>query len=142
MPNIDKDILNGWDVVVIDDDPNSLTVASTVLAHYGASVHKATNGQEGLDRVREVRPRFIVCDISMPVMDGWTFITEIKKLPVLQDIPVIALTAHAMPGDRSKAIAAGFHNHMTKPLTPATFMSDLLLLLEDIPETAQYLLKP
>jgi CheY-like chemotaxis protein len=72
----------------------------------------------------------------MPVMDGWEFMNTIKRDRRTLDIPVIALTAHAMPGDRERAITAGFHNYLTKPLTPATFMRDLLSLLVDVPELA------
>jgi CheY-like chemotaxis protein len=72
----------------------------------------------------------------MPVMDGWTMIDELKRDPSTQTIPAIALTAHAMIGDREKAIAAGYHNYLSKPLTPATFMKDLLRLLNDIPGQA------
>jgi len=142
MSEIAQDVLSGWDVLVIDDDFHSLTIAATILKHYGATVYQARDGKEGLKQARAVGPRFIISDLSMPEMDGWEFIGVLKKDRALQDIPAIALTAHAMPGDRTRAIAAGFHNYLTKPLTPATFMSDLLLLLEDIPEISQYLSSP
>jgi CheY-like chemotaxis protein len=69
----------------------------------------------------------------MPVMDGWALVEELKQDRGLSTIPAIALTAHAMIGDRERAINAGFHNYLTKPLTPATFMRDLVRLLTDIP---------
>jgi CheY-like chemotaxis protein len=134
MPSqIRRDILNTWDVVVIDDEPDSLEVASRILRFYGANVHTATNGKEGLELIRRVRPRFVISDLSMPVMDGWEMLFEIQQERFVAEIPVIALTAHAMVGDRTRAIEAGFHNYLTKPLTPATFMSDLLRLLLDVP---------
>ena len=130
---ISKDILKDWDVLVIDDDPMSLQVATMLLKHHGARVHTATNGKEGLDSARTLRPRFIISDLSMPVMDGWALVEELKQDRGLSTIPAIALTAHAMIGDRERAINAGFHNYLTKPLTPATFMRDLVRLLTDIP---------
>jgi CheY-like chemotaxis protein len=136
MGTIRRDILNGWNVLVVDDEPDSLDVASRILKHYGAQVHTATNGQEGLEAVRKLRPRFIISDLSMPVLDGWGFLEELKRNRDTLEIPVIALTAHAMVGDRQRAIVAGFHNYLTKPLTPATFMTDLVRLLDDIPEFA------
>ena len=139
MSDIRRDILSGWNVLVVDDEPDSLDVACRILRHYGAEVHTATNGQEGLQAVRSVRPRFVISDLSMPVMDGWGFLQEMKRNRDTLEIPVIALTAHAMVGDRQKAIVAGFHNHLTKPLTPATFMTDLLRVLDDIPELAAIL---
>jgi CheY-like chemotaxis protein len=128
--------LRGWNIVVVDDDPDSLDVATMILEYYGANVHTATNGKEGLTLIQLVRPRFVISDLSMPMMDGWGLIEEIKRDPSLSQIPVVALTAHAMLGHREKAIAQGFHNYLTKPLTPETFMHDLLSLLIDIPVLA------
>jgi CheY-like chemotaxis protein len=131
---IRRDILTGWEVAVIDDEPDSLEVATRILRFYGATVQTATNGQDGLALIRRVRPKFVISDLSMPVMDGWEMLYEIQQDRHVSEIPVIALTAHAMVGDRARAIEAGFHNYLTKPLTPATFMSDLLRLLLDVPE--------
>ena len=129
-----RDILEGWDILIVEDDPSSLDVALRLLKHYGATVHIAENGQEGLDQIRKVSPKFVISDLSMPVMDGWIMINRIKNDRAISDIPIIALTAHAMIGDRERAIAAGFHNYLSKPLSPATFIHDLLNLLVDIPE--------
>jgi len=137
MPTqIRRDILHNWQVLVVEDEPDSLEVAERILKHYGATVYTAANGKEALDVLRAVRPRFIISDLSMPVMDGWELLYRLKRDRPTLDIPVIALTAHAMMGDRERAIAAGFHNYLTKPLTPATFIKDLLRLLTDIPEFA------
>jgi len=129
-----RDILQDWPVLVVEDDPASMEIAAFMLRHYGAKVDTATNGAEGLALARTSLPRFILTDMSMPILDGWTMLEEMKKDRKLSSIPVIALTAHAMPGDREKAIAAGCHNYLTKPLTAATFINSLLNLLVDIPE--------
>lgn len=139
MQEIPRDLLAGWDVVVLDDEEDSLEVAEIILLEYGANVYTAENGLEGLERVREVKPRLVISDLSMPEMDGWGFIASMKDERELSEIPVIALTAHAMVGDRERAIVAGFHNYLTKPLTVDTFMSDLVKLLVDIPVLVQYL---
>ena len=133
MANISRSLLEGWDVVVVDDEPFSRDIATRILKFYGAIVWTAQNGREALEVVASVKPRFIISDISMPVMDGWEFIQRIKTDRETLEIPVIALTAHAMVGDREKAIAAGFHNYLSKPLNPATFMGELLALLVDVP---------
>jgi two-component system response regulator len=102
-------------------------------------VYTASNGKEGLKVTQEVQPRFVISDLSMPVMDGWGFINAVKNDRRLAHTPVIALTAHAMIGDRERAIAVGFHNYLTKPLTVDTFMADLVRLLVDIPELSEEL---
>lgn len=134
-----KDLLVGWDIVVIDDEEDSLMVAQLILDEYGASTHTGSNGQEGLEVIRRVMPRFVISDLSMPVLDGWGVINKMQSDPVLKNIPAIALTAHAMVGDRERAVAAGFHNYLTKPLTVETFIQDLVNLLVDIPELANQL---
>jgi CheY-like chemotaxis protein len=136
---ISRDVLQNWVVLVVDDDIHSIRISSMILKHYGANVHTASDGAQGLAIARETRPRFIIADLSMPVMDGWTMIDRLKKDRTTLDIPIIALTAHAMVGDRERAIAAGCHNYMTKPLTPATFMQDLLYLLVDVPQLSALL---
>jgi len=137
-PQIRRDLLKDWNVLVLDDEPDNLEVATRVLSFYGARVHTAANGKEGLEILRTLHPpaRFIISDLSMPVMDGWEFLHELKKDRSTMDIPVFALTAHAMAGDRERGIQAGFHNYLTKPFAPATFMSNLMTLLIDIPEFA------
>ena len=128
MTTLSQNLLSGWDVMIIDDEEDSLEVAEIILTEYGANVHQASNGQEALTLLKSVRPKFIISDLSMPVLDGWGFVHAVKSDVHLADIPVIALTAHAMIGDRERGIAAGFHNYLTKPLT-----------LVDIPELAQEL---
>ena len=75
----------------------------------------------------------------MPGMDGWDFLNALREHVEYNEIPVIALTAHAMKGDRERAIAAGFHNYLTKPLTATTFMDQLLKLMLDIPVLTHFL---
>jgi CheY-like chemotaxis protein len=134
MIDVPKDVLSDWDIVVIDDEEDSLMVAQIVLDEYGANTHIASNGEEGLEAIRKVRPRFVICDLSMPVLDGWGVVANMQRDPALMNIPAIALTAHAMVGDRERAIAAGFHNYLTKPLTVETFIHDLVSLIVDIPK--------
>ncbi len=139
LQQIPDDLLTGWEVVVIDDEEDSLEVAEVILQEYGATVHTANNGSDGLNLVKQVHPRFVISDLSMPIMDGWGFIAGLKADPEVARIPAIALTAHAMIGDRERAVNAGFHNYLTKPLTVDTFMADLVRLLIDIPELVEYL---
>src|SRR5690242_12498629 len=98
MPKLPKNILQDWNILVIDDEPDSLEVINMILSFYGAKVTVAANGQEGLEAIARERPRFIISDLSMPMVDGWGLIEEMKRNRALSEIPVIALTAHAMIG--------------------------------------------
>lgn len=128
-----KGLLKGWSVLLIDDEEDSLELARYILEFYGATVTTASDGHEGLEKCRSLKPEFVISDISMPKVDGWEFIKQLKADPNLANIPVIALTAHALRGDKERAIQAGFNNYLTKPLTANTFMLDLLQLLMVIP---------
>lgn len=141
MFKLSSDLLKDWKVLVIDDEVDSLLVAQMLLERCGARVITANNGKEGYAMAEKHHPRFILSDLSMPVLDGWGFNAEMQKDPALREIPIIALTAHAMPGDREKAIAAGFHNYLTKPLMPRTFIQNLLKLLMDVPDIHEYLIQ-
>ncbi len=129
-------LMAGWTVLVVDDEPDSLDVAGTLLEMVGVNVLTANNGKEGLQQAKTHLPEFIISDLSMPEMSGWEMLRHLKEDLSTQDIPVIALTAHAMRGDHERVLAAGFHNYLSKPLHPETFIDDLLRLLIDIPQMA------
>jgi two-component system, cell cycle response regulator DivK len=124
--------LQGWDVVVVEDEVDSLDIAEILLTSYGANVYTAADGAAGLEVIQKVRPKMVISDLSMPKLDGWGLLEKLKQNRATMDIPVIALTAHAMAGDRDKAIAAGFHNYLTKPLTVETFLQDMIRIVADI----------
>lgn len=126
--------LNGWKVLVVDDEQDNSMVAKLLLEMAGALVDTAVNGKEGLSKIRADRPHFVLCDLSMPVMDGWSVIREMNQDRALSDIPVIALTAHAMSGDRERAIQAGFANYISKPLDPDKFINQLVNLVVNVPQ--------
>jgi CheY-like chemotaxis protein len=139
MP-IPNNVLDGWKVVVVEDEADSLEVATLLLEMYGAQVIGARNGKEGIDLIRQHRPNFVISDLSMPEMSGWELIEALKhEERVLAEIPVIALTAHAMDHDRRKAIEVGFHNFITKPLQPEKFVTQVIAILSvDLPELRAY----
>jgi two-component system, cell cycle response regulator DivK len=127
-------VLSGWVVLVVDDEEDSLEVARLLLQKAGAKVLTASDGQAALDCLHESKPHFILSDMSMPEVSGWQLIDQLNRNRATSNIPVIALTAHAMAGDRERAIAAGFMNYITKPLDPDKFLQQLLALLVEIPE--------
>jgi CheY-like chemotaxis protein len=135
MP-IPNNVLDGWKVVVVEDEADSLEVATLLLEMYGAEVIGARNGREGIAMIQKHRPNFVISDLSMPEMSGWELIETLNQGERdLAEIPVIALTAHAMDHDRRKAIEAGFQNFITKPLQPEKFVSQVIAILAvDSPE--------
>src|SRR5438067_2429961 len=98
--NVSDTLLKGWKVLVVDDEPDSVLVAQSLLEMCGADVMTATNGKSGFELAKESRPQFIISDLSMPEMSGWQMLHELNNTLATQNIPVIALTAHAMVGDR------------------------------------------
>jgi len=138
--NVDESILQGLQILVVDDEPDNLEVVVVLLQMFDADVLIASNGQEALEMARDFQPKFIISDLSMPVMSGWEMIHILKNDPKTKDIPVIALTAHAMTGDKQRVLAAGFHNYLSKPLQPATFIRDFLQLVMNTPVMAELML--
>lgn len=138
--NVDESVLQGLQILVVDDEPDNLEVVVVLLQMYDADVLIASNGQEALEMARDFQPKFIISDLSMPVMSGWEMIHILKNDPKTKAIPVIALTAHAMTGDKQRVLAAGFHNYLSKPLQPATFIRDFLHLVMDTPAMAELML--
>lgn len=134
MSKVSRDVLKDWEILVVEDEIDNQEVAKRLLKRYGATVHIADNGQHALEKLKEITPHFILSDLSMPELDGWGLIYELQKDRATAEIPIFALTAHAMKGDRERAIAVGFYNYLTKPLTPATFIDDLLGVLKAVPQ--------
>lgn len=114
-----------WIVLIVDDEPDNRVIAEKVLAFGGAKVQTAVHGEDGLKRLAEINPSFILLDLSMPVMDGWEMLKAIRANPRTASIPVIALTAHAMAGDRERVIEAGFNGYIAKPFRLGSFISDI-----------------
>jgi CheY-like chemotaxis protein len=108
--------LHGARVLLVEDHVLNQELAMEVLGNAGMEVTLAVNGQEAVDLVERQEFDGILMDIQMPVMDGYTATREIRKKPGLDDLPIIAITANAMAGDRDKALAAGMNDHIPKPL--------------------------
>jgi two-component system cell cycle response regulator len=138
-PTIRDNMLSGWTVLVVDDEPDSIQVLELLLARYGAQVFTAKNGSEGLTLARQQQPRLIITDLSMPQVSGWEMFETLQHDVAMRQIPVIALTAHAMAGDREKVLRAGFAYYLTKPLRPKSFIGELMAILRQIPQLAAFL---
>ena len=108
-------------ILLVEDNEMNRDMLSRRLERKGYEVVIAVNGQEGVELVSSTRPDLILMDLSLPIIDGWEATRRIKADPATASIPVIALTAHAMAGDRERAFAAGFDAYLTKPIDVVTF---------------------
>jgi CheY-like chemotaxis protein len=103
-------------VLVVDDDESNRYMLSRRLEFRGYLVVTATDGREAVERARTEAPCLILMDVTLPVLDGLAATRELKSVPELRGIPVIALTAHAGPEDRDRAREAGCDDYDTKPI--------------------------
>ena len=103
-------------ILLVEDNEMNRDMLSRRLARHGHVVIIAVDGQQALDVVRTERPDVVLMDISLPVLDGWEATRRLRADPAIAQVPVIALTAHAMPGDRQKAMDAGCDDYATKPV--------------------------
>lgn len=108
-------------LLVIEDNPDNLELMSYLLKAFGHQVATAIDGAEGLAAARRDRPDLIVCDVHLPKMDGYEVARELKADRALRRIPLLAVTALAMVGDRDKVLAAGFDGYLAKPIDPPEF---------------------
>jgi two-component system cell cycle response regulator DivK len=112
-------------ILVIEDDPNTLELMIYLLDAFGHSPLTAGNGVAGMTLASAERPDLIVCDIQLPELDGYGVARALAEDPRLSTIPLIAITALAMVGDRERILAAGFDGYMSKPIVPETFVGQL-----------------
>jgi len=103
-------------ILIIEDSPEMRKLARLILEPEGYEVAEAEDGRAGIEAARAVRPDLVLMDLSLPVLNGWDATRLIKSDPELRRLPVIAVTAHAMQGDRERALAAGCDLYLTKPV--------------------------
>lgn len=117
-------------ILLVEDDEMNCDMLSRRLQRKGYEVLIARDGEEALAKARSEAPDLILMDLSLPVLDGWEATRQIRAVPEMQAIPVIALTAHAMDGDQAKALAAGCDDYDTKPIEFSRLMGKIQALLE------------
>jgi two-component system, cell cycle response regulator DivK len=117
-------------ILIVEDNEMNRDMLTRRLQRKGYDVVSATDGQAGLDSARRKAPDLVLMDMSLPVLDGWEATRQFKADGDLRQIPVIALTAHAMSGDREKALAAGCDDYDTKPIELPRLLEKIEALLE------------
>ena len=118
-------------ILIIEDTEISLELMSYLLGAFGYTVRAAMDGEMGLESARSEPPDLILCDIQMPRMDGYEVARLCKADPALRHIPLVAVTAMAMVGDREKILDSGFQGYLSKPIDPENFVASLEEFLHD-----------
>ena len=116
-------------ILVAEDNAVNRELLRELLETRGYTVFEACNGQEALYMIERDLPELLLLDIGMPILDGFAVIRRIRENPRLAMLPVVAVTAYAMRGDREKILNSGFDGYLSKPLTPSSLTQELDRLL-------------
>jgi CheY-like chemotaxis protein len=116
-------------ILLIDDNEINLELMSYLLTAFGYAVRTAVSGAKGLAVAGKSPPSLILCDLMMPEMDGYEVARKLKRDPLLAAIPVVAVTALAMLGDRAAALESGFDGYIAKPIDPESFVGEIAAFL-------------
>ena len=122
-------------ILLVEDNEMNRDMLSRRLARKGFEVALASDGQQGVEMAASEAPDLILMDMSLPVLDGWAASRQLKANQVTQGIPLIALTAHAMAGDRDRALQAGCDDYDTKPIEFPRLMEKIDRLLTARPQS-------
>ncbi len=120
-------------ILIADDRPGSRELLRAVLERSGYQVIEAEDGEQALAQARSHNPRLILLDLQMPGLDGYQVLQQLQADPALRNVPVLALTASAMRGDREKILAAGFTDYLAKPAGPELLRETVARLLSPEP---------
>lgn len=115
----------GKTVLLVEDNEDNRIIYSTILRHFGFRVSEAHNGEEGIAKARTEKPDLILMDVSIPIIDGWEAALVLKHDAGTRDIPIIALTAHALASDREKAMEVGCDGYLAKPCEPHAVVAEV-----------------
>ncbi len=112
-------------ILLVEDNEDNRIIYSTVLRHVGYEVVEAEDGVQAIEMARASSPDLILMDISIPKMDGWEATKILRGEMGMRDIPIIALTAHALPDDRERAAQVGFSSYLAKPVEPRAVVAEV-----------------
>ena len=121
---------SNWRVLIVDDDPDNVGVLELVLGFHNAATRIAESGKECLRLLGEETPTLLLVDIQMPGMTGYELLEQIRAHDAWRDLPVVAVTAHAMRGDADRIMRAGFDGYISKPVDVASLVDNLHSILE------------
>jgi two-component system, cell cycle response regulator DivK len=124
-------------ILIVEDNMDNYELVRFVLERAGYEVFLAVNGRDGVDAARLQKPDLILMDLGMPEMDGWTASQKLKSEEATKSIPLYALSAHTLPGERKRAIQAGCDGYVTKPIRVQSFLDLINETFEKIDRQSQ-----
>ena len=117
-------------ILLVEDNEDNRAIYQAILTYGGFRVIEAVDGEEGIERARRDQPALILMDIAIPKIDGWAATRALKLDATTMHIPIVALTARAMPDDRARAMEAGCESYLAKPVEPRRVLEEVRRLLE------------
>ncbi len=118
-------------ILVIEDNAENLEVMTCLLEAFGHTTFSASDGEQGLKAVSVQHPDLIICDLQLPGISGFAVCRQLKNDPLLSEIPLVAVTAQAMVGDRERILEAGFNGYISKPIAPRNFVEQVESFIGD-----------
>lgn len=123
-------------ILLIEDNEQNRYLLGFLLGRHGYEVIVAENGPRGITLAKQFAPSVVLLDIQLPGMDGYAVARELRRNEALRDTAIVAVTSHAMPGDREKALEAGCTGYIEKPIDPDTFVAEMELIVRRARGTA------
>ena len=117
-------------ILIIEDNEQNLYLVTFLLEKHGYEVVAARNGPDGIRLAEEIKPALILLDIQLPDMDGFEVLDRLREKSILSRVPIVAVTSHAMAGDRESIMKAGCTGYIKKPINPDTFLTELEQFLQ------------
>jgi len=126
---LDQSKSAGQRILLVEDNEDNRTIYSTVLRYLGYEVIEAEDGLQAVALARSEHPELILMDISIPGIDGWEATRVLRQDAATRDLPIVALTAHALADDRERASKAGFTSYLAKPIEPNAVVAEVRRLI-------------
>ncbi len=116
-------------ILVVEDNAANMELVCYLLAFNGYTVLQARDGVQGLEMAVLHRPDLIICDLQMPLLDGYQLLSQLRENPATADAVIVAVTAFSMPNDRQMVMTAGFDGYLSKPIEPENFVGQIEVFL-------------
>ena len=118
-------------ILIIEDDGPSLMLAKYLFESAGYEIATARDGAEGVEKALKLAPDLILCDLQLPRLTGYEVLGQLRRTSAWHRVPIIAVTASSMIGDREKVLASGFSGYISKPIAPTSFVAEAEAFLPD-----------